>query len=382
MIVLFAAIGIGLIAFILTDAFETVVLPRRVPRSFRLGRAYFVSTWVPWRALAHKLQGKRREYFLSIYGPLSVFGLLIVWATGLILGFALIDLGISWARPAPDMAHGLWMNLYLSGTTFFTLGPGDVVAHTMLGRIVMVLESGTGFGFLAVVIGYLPVIYGAFARREVSIVLLDARAGSPPTAAELLRRHSGARGLDALELLFHEWERWSADLLESHISYPVVAYFRSQHDNQSWLAALTAILDSSTIVVAGVEGACGRQAKLTFAIARHAVVDLTQTFRATPRMPSVDRLPPADLEQLRKSLAEVGLNFRADAAADAKIAELRAMYEPYLTALSTQFFAALPPWIHPHEVRENWRTSAWERISQGTRSAADRASDAGDAHSD
>ena len=274
------------------------------------------------------------------------------------------------------------MNLYLSGTTFFTLGPGDVVAHTMLGRIVMVLESGTGFGFLAVVIGYLPVIYGAFARREVSIVLLDARAGSPPTAAELLRRHSGARGLDALELLFHEWERWSADLLESHISYPVVAYFRSQHDNQSWLAALTAILDSSTIVVAGVEGACGRQAKLTFAMARHAVVDLTQTFHATPRMPSVDRLPPADLEQLRKSLTEVGLNFRADAAADAKIAELRAMYEPYLTALSMQFFAALPPWIHPHEVRENWRTSAWERISQGTRSAADRASDAGDAHSD
>jgi hypothetical protein len=208
---------------------------------------------------------------------------------------------------------------------------------------------------------------------------LDARAGSPPTATELLRRHSGARGLDALELLFHEWERWSADLLESHISYPVVAYFRSQHDNQSWLAALTAILDSTAIVVAGVDGACARQAKLTFAMARHAVVDLTQTFHATPRMPTVDRLPPADLEQLRKSLAEVGLNFRADPASDAKIAELRAMYEPYLTALSTQFFSTLPPWVHPHEVRENWRTSAWERISQGTRSSA---ADVADAHSD
>ena len=379
MIVLVAAIGVGLIAFILQDAFETVVLPRRVPRNFRLGRAYFVTTWRPWRAIAHKLRGKRREYFLSIYGPLSVFGLLVVWAAGLVFGFALIDLAISWARPTAEGAHGLWMNLYLSGTTFFTLGPGDVVAHTLLGRIVMVLESGTGFGFLAVVIGYLPVIYGAFARREVSIVLLDARAGSPPTATELLRRHAGVRGLDALELLFHEWERWSADLLESHISYPVVAYFRSQHDNQSWLAALTAILDSTAVVVAGVDGACARQAKLTFAMARHAVVDLTQTFHATPRMPDVDRLPPADLEQLRKSLAEVGLNFRADAASDAKIAELRAMYEPYLTALSTQFFAPLPPWVHPHEVRENWRTSAWARISQGTRSSA---ADLTDAHSD
>ncbi|MGA8100609.1 MAG: potassium channel family protein, partial [Candidatus Acidiferrales bacterium] len=273
MIAFVAAIGIGLIAVILQDAFETVVLPRRVPRNFRLGRFYYIMTWGPWRAIAHRLRGKRREYFLSIYGPLSVFGLLVVWACGLVLGFGLIDLAISWAWPAADGAHGLWMNLYLSGTTFFTLGPGDVVAHNTLGRAVMVLESGTGFGFLAVVIGYLPVIYGAFSRREVSIVLLDARAGSPPTACELLRRHAGSRGMDALELLFHEWERWSADLLESHISYPVVAFFRSQHDNQSWVAALTAILDSTTIVIAGVEGACARQAKLTFAMARHAVVD-------------------------------------------------------------------------------------------------------------
>src|SRR5580698_5038104 len=169
MILLVAAIGIGLVAFILQDAFETVVLPRRVPRNFRLGRFYFVITWRPWRAIAHKLRGKRREYFLSVFGPLSVFGLLVVWAAGLVFGFALIDLAISWARPTAEGAHGLWMNLYLSGTTFFTLGPGDVVAHSLLGRIVMVLESGTGFGFLAVVIGYLPVIYGAFARREVSI---------------------------------------------------------------------------------------------------------------------------------------------------------------------------------------------------------------------
>jgi hypothetical protein len=380
MIVLVIAIGIGLIGFILADAFETVVLPRRVPRQFRLGRFYFIATWRPWRAIAHALRGKRREYFLSIYGPLSVFGLLIVWAAGLVIGFGLIDTAIAWARPGPNTPQGLWTNLYFSGTTFFTLGTGDIVPHTMFGRIITVLESGTGFGFLAVVIGYLPVIYGAFARREVSIVLLDARAGSPPTAAELLRRHAGARGLDALEQLFHEWERWSADLLESHISYPVVAYFRSQHDNQSWLAALTAILDSTTVVIAGVDGACARQAKLTFAMARHAVVDLTQTFHATPRTPTVDRLPPADLTILRKSLAEVGLNFRGDAASDAKIAELRGMYEPYLNALAVHLFAPIPPWVHPHQVRENWRTSAWERISQGTHSSAAELST--DAHSD
>src|SRR5262249_35490875 len=143
-------------------------------------------------------------------------------------------------------------------------------------RVLVVTESGLGFGFLALVISYLPVIYQAFSRREVNIVLLDARAGSPPTAAELLRRHAGADGVEPLERLLGDWERSTADILESHVSYPVVAYFRSQHTNESWLAALTAILDACSLLLSCVENTSSRQARLTFAMCRHTVVDLAQ----------------------------------------------------------------------------------------------------------
>ena len=130
--------------------------------------------------------------------------------------------------------------------------------------------------------GYFPVLYGAFSRREVWISLLDARAGSPPTAAELMRRHSYEGAEQALSLLLVEWERWSAELLESHISYPLLCYFRSQHNNQSWISALTAVLDTSALLIAGVQGHEARQAQLTFAMARHALVDLAQIFPLAP----------------------------------------------------------------------------------------------------
>ena len=143
-----------------------------------------------------------------------------------------------------------------------------------------------GFGFLALVIGYLPVLYQGFSHREVNISLLDARAGSPPTASELLVRQ--ARNMAGLEILLRDWERWAAELMESHLSYPVLLFFRSQHEHQSWLGAMTAILDASALCIAGVQGGPGRQAQLTFAMARHAVVDLSQAtgVHPQPRIPT------------------------------------------------------------------------------------------------
>src|ERR1700741_5124103 len=144
--------------------------------------------------------------------------------------------------------------MYVSGTNFLTLGLGDVTPHAMVARILSTCEAGTGFGFLAIIMGYFPVLYAAFSRREVSISLLDARAGSPPKASELMRRHAQPDAAEALSILLTEWERWSAELLESHISFPLLCYFRSQHTNQSWISALTAILDTSALLIAGVRG--------------------------------------------------------------------------------------------------------------------------------
>jgi hypothetical protein len=359
--ILSAVAGIVIVTGVLWEAFETVVLPRRVTRRWRLTRTYYRGVWFPWRKIASVLPSvKQREGFLSIFGPLSLLMLFVLWAATLIVGFGLLYYSASGHDPT---SPSLETCLYLSGTTLFTLGLGDVTPHTTAERILAVSESGLGFGFLALVLSYLPVIYQAFSRRETNIVLLDARAGSPPTAGELLRRHAGPIGLDALQQLLHDWERAAAEILESHISYPAVCYFRSQHNNESWLGALAAILDSSALLVAGTEGSCARQARLTFAMCRHTVADLAQVFSAAPHGMSAKRLSPADLHRLRESLAVSGLKLLDTPESDQKLAELRHMYEPYLEALARYLYVELPPWILSQAVTDNWRTTAWGRIT-------------------
>jgi hypothetical protein len=193
----------------------------------------------------------------------------------------------------------------------------------------------------------------------VSISLLDAQAGSPPSAAEILRRNISVQSTRQLELLLHDWEHWAAELLESHLSYPVLAYFRSQHENQSWLASLTAILDTTTLVLVTFEGDCQRQAQRTFAMARHAVVDLTLIFETPPEFQKSNRLPPATLERLLTALSESGLTFPKKGDADLRLAELRRMYEPYVITLSRRFHLALPAWISENTPMYNWQQSAW-----------------------
>jgi hypothetical protein len=302
---------------------------------------------------------KSREALLGFYGPMSLILLIGVWAIGLVLGFALMQYGTGSAVNSAGSQPGFWTDLYLSGTTFFTLGLGDVVPRSTLARLLVVSEGGFGFGFLAALIGYLPVIYNSFSKREVDISLLDSRAGTPPSAAELLRRHSYQGGLVALRDLLKDWELWSAELMESHLSYPVFAFFRSQHDNQSWIASLTAILDACALLKVGIEGSCERQAELTFAIARHAVVDLSQVFGTEPRPLSHERLTQTDLRRIRDTLAQHGMKLHDGEEADRKLAAFRGMYEPYVHALATYLHQGLPPWIPHKKGKDNWQTTAW-----------------------
>ena len=346
-----------LIVLVLWDAFETIVFPRRVTRRVRLARLFYRSTWRMWRRVTGLAAGRLRESLLSVYGPLSLIVLVGFWALMLILGFGLVD----WAGAGISGGESSFTkSLYYSGTTFFTLGLGDLQPVSPVARLFTVAEAGTGLGFLALIIGYLPALNQSFSRREVSISLLDSRAGSPPTAAEMLSRHNDEYGMESIRQLLHEWEGWSAELLESHLSYPVLAYFRSQHDNQSWLAALTAILDASAIVMAGLEGACARQAQLTFAMARHAVVDLCIIFSIQPGLPREDRLSQIELKKLRSRLTTAGLRPRTGEEADNKLVELRRMYEPFLFGLSRHFLLPLPPWTPEPGAVDNWQTSVFD----------------------
>jgi hypothetical protein len=352
--------GVAIFLIVLWDAFESIILPRRVTRKFRFARLFYRITWKVWSVLTNLVSSRKmRESLLGFYGPLSLLVLVGVWAVGLVFGFGLMQYGAGSAVVSAGGQSSFQTDLYLSGTTFFTLGLGDVIPRSGLARALVVTESGFGFGFLAAVIGYLPFIYGSFSKREVDISLLDSRAGTPPTAGELLRRHSYPHGQEALRELLKDWEHWSAELMESHLSYPVLAFFRSQHDNQSWIASLTAILDASALVMVGIDGACEKQAELTFAISRHAVADLAQVFGTPPAALTYDRLPTEQLRHIRDILAQHGLKLRDGEEADRRLTELRCMYEPYIHALGTYLNQALPPWIPQKKGKDNWQTSAW-----------------------
>jgi Ion channel len=358
-------LSLALILVVLWDAFETIVLPRRVTRRLRITAAYYRATWRPWRGLASVVRKKkRRETILSIYGPLSLLMLIALWAVGLVFAFAMLDWAagarLSTGGDAPPFAT----YLYMSGTTFFTLGLGDVTPTDAAGRTLDVLESAMGFGGLALVIGYFPVLYQAFSRRESNISLLDARAGTPPTAAELLRRHGRNGSINELIELLKDWERWAADLMESHLSYPVLCFFRSQHDNQSWLASLTTILDGCSLVMVGIDGATTWQAQLTFAIARHAVVNLAQIFNSSPAAWTDVRLEGDALARLRAVLSADGVALRDGPDAESRLASLRKMYEPYVMSLAAHLSMPLPPWIDARSTADNWQTSAFERNPQ------------------
>jgi hypothetical protein len=298
-----------------------------------------------------------------------------VWAIGLLTGFGLLY----WSQHSPlraDFPLNFWLDLYLSGTNFFTLGLGDIVPKTGLARFLSVVEAGMGLAFLALVLSYLPVLYQAFSKREAAISLLDARAGSPASAGELLRRsYHGGQSEEAVAQQLRDWERWSAEVLESHVSYPVLCFFRSQHDNQSWVATLTTIMDACTVIIHGIGGPTGWQAQLTFAMARHAAVDLAQILNTPPAAPDAERLPAADFERLQCLLGKEGLDLTREPELIAKMAELRAMYEPFVNALANRLLLRLPPWLHGGKM-DNWRTSAWGRIT--TRSSILPLADLGD----
>ncbi len=366
MFVIATVAGFILIFSVLLDAFETIVLPRRVQRHFRLTAWFYRRTWRPWRSLARYIKTPgRRENFLGYFGPLSLIFLLALWAFCLISGFALLQYGFGKHVQLGSETINLWTLLYFSGDTFFTLGMGDVLPTATPSRVLTVFESGMGFAFLGVVIGYLPTIYSAFSRREIEISLLDARAGSPPTAGEFLVRLGGCAQQAVLDEIFKDWEHWAAEVLESHLSYPVLSFFRSQHNNQSWLGALTIMLDSTALVISGIDGIRNEQAKITFAMARHAAVDLAQVVNAQhdPSDHST-RLPQEEFVRLRESFAKRGLRLKETPEAGKKLVHLRSLYEPYAVGIAKTLFITLPPWIHAEKRKDNWQAGPWDKQIQ------------------
>ena len=339
-----AFVGLILIAFSFKDVFEVVLLPRRVAHRTGFAQIFLRWSWMLWRRHGARIaDAERREELLSIFGPLTIVFLLAAWAVGLIVGYGCLE----WALEPNAEGFTSWIErLYMSGVTFFTLGYGDVVPKGDVTRLVTVVEAGSGIGFIAAVIGYIPVLYQLFSRREAHVLQLDARAGSPPTAAELLRRHSGARGLQHLDGYLRDWEVWASELLESHLSYPILAFYRSQHPNQSWLGALTAIMDCCALIISGVHDLHPLQARMTFTTARLVMVELAYSLGAEPSpFTGGVRLDDEAYATLDAALRESDLGWNSGEEARDSLKAFRATYEPLLDGLSKYLLLPLPSFL-------------------------------------
>ncbi len=347
-------LSVIVLALILHDAFEVMLLPRRIKSPLRLVRFFFHFTWLSWSHIARRIQSAdRRHNFLSLYGPLSLVLLLMLWAAGLIAAFGTLY----WSLDASSSTRSWLDQLYFSGVTFFTLGYGDIVPRSPVTRILAVLQAGTGLGFIATVIGYLPVLYQLFSRREAQVLMLDAAAGSPPSATTLLTRHAEGESLDNLEDLLRDWQKWSAELLESQLSYPMLAYYRSQHDNQSWLAALTAIMDTCALLMVGFKGVRTFRPRLTFSTARQAVIEMGRVFQVGARPLVEDRLSSPAFDRLSRSLAEAGLRLADEDEAEQRLIAFRNTYEPFLNGLAHHLVLPLPAWLPTDTQLDNWQNN-------------------------
>jgi hypothetical protein len=296
---------------------------------------------------------------LGLYGPFGLIMNLTLWVLGMILGYA----ALQWAggsQLAAGHSVGFGQDLYFSAATLVSSGTGSLSAQTGFARLIQVIDAASGLLTLAIVIGYLPALFQAYSRREATVSKLDARAGSPPTAGRLVIRTARRGGWSTTNDYLAEWETWTAELMETHLSYPILAYYRSQHVNQGWLAALCAVLDSCALTVAAAPAGTVDAARFTFAIGRHAVADLSYTFHTTPMPPAVDRLPPASLEVLLSELREIGVEIDQETSTIAeRLGHLRGLYEPYVNALANRLDLRLPDWMATESPTDNWRTTEW-----------------------
>ncbi|HEX5852890.1 MAG TPA: hypothetical protein VFY36_07355 [Solirubrobacteraceae bacterium] len=357
--VLVGLLGAALVLMMLMEIFVAFLLPRRVKRDPKIVRSVFDYAWKPWRRMARALPAQAADTMLGVYGPVGLLLNLVLWVVVMMFGYACLQ----WAggsHLAVGHAVGFGDDLYFSAATMAASPPAGLGPESTFARVVQVIDAVSGLAVIAIVIGYVPSLYQAFSSREATVSQLDARAGSPPSAGRLVLRSTQRDGWPALNRYLSGWETWVAELMETHLAYPALAYFRSQHVNQNWLAAMCALLDACAFTVSAAPAGTVDSARFTFAIARHAVADLSYSFHVEPSAPRIDRLPAEDLHELLRQLREAGVEPGADEATIAKrLTGMRSIYEPYLNALSERLELSLPPWLAPESPTDNWRTTEW-----------------------
>jgi hypothetical protein len=333
--------GATILALALWDIFQSIVVPRPTPGALRLGRYIVPLTWRAWRSIGLRLRSdNRRDAFLGLYAPGTAILLLAVWLTTIVVGYGLILYGLR-ADVVPSPADPLEA-VYFAGTSVLTIGYGEIVATGGAARVVVLVAGATGLGVVALVVTFLFSLFASFQKREVLVVTLSARAKAPPSAVMLLETHARLGLVDELPGLFRDWETWAAEVLDSHVAYPLLGYFRSSHDNISWISALGAILDAAALVVTTVRGLPRGQAEITIRVGAHLVEDIANVLRRTGDGPAVE---PESFRQVYDRLAGAGYELEPFEDAWRRFRRTRSTYADRLAALADYWATPALSWV-------------------------------------
>lgn len=338
-----ALAGIFLIVVALRDVFQAVVVPRAMNRRLRISAMLTTLLWKMWPTLAYRFyrDADAREDFFAVFAPFSMIVLLVAWVAILIVGYGLVFFSIrSHLQPQPV---SLGTAMYYAGSSLLTIGYGDVVARTGLGRFVSLAAGASGLGVVAVVTSYLFAVFGAFRQREAFVVTTGSRAGTPPSGIGLLEMHATGEMRDDLPPVFRDGQRWAADVMESHLAYPVLGFFRSSHDYESWVATLGTMLDASVLMMSAVDGTSAGQAHIMYNVGRHCALDLAKYY-GLDSGPSVG-IDRQEFETACDRLAKAGFLLRERDPAWVEFARLRSAYAAQLNSMARAL--EIPPvqWI-------------------------------------
>jgi nitrate reductase NapE component len=337
-------VGFLLIFAALNDVFQSVVVPRAVGRRFRISFVTWRSIWRLWPTLAwtfYRDEGMRED-FLALFAPFTLVLLLTIWAVTLVIGYGFVFWGLRGGFTPP--LHTLGQAIYFSGTSVLTIGFGDIVGRTAAPRFFSIAAALSGFSVLSITTAYLFSLFGAFQNRETFVVTVGARAGSPPSGVNLLTIAKYSDSTDDLPRLMIEAQRWIATVMESHLAYPVLAFFRSSHDYESWIGTMGTLLDAATLLMTTIEGPRNGQARLTYNIGRHATYDLAHYFRLQSGEESAG-IGRDEFDKACDRLGNCGYTLHDRDEAWNRFSQLRGAYAGHLNSMAR--FFEIPPlqWV-------------------------------------
>lgn len=334
--------GLALIALVAWDLFQTVVVPRPTPGHLRIARYVLRGSWQGVKWLGRRVPLQLRDTLFGLFGPGATILLLAVWLALLIVGFGLVFYALrDQLSPVPENLGG---TMYFAATSLLTIGYGDFVPTGAVTRLLAVIAATGGLGAVALVVTFLFSLYGSYQRRELAVVTLQAAAGGPPSAVALLETYAQLDVVDRLERLFREWEVWSAEVLDSHVAYPILGYFRSSHDNLSWISALGTILDAASLVVTTIEGLPRGEAELARRVGSHLAEDLGNLGFVEGQPAWLLR---EEFDTVCDRLERAGYRLADRDVAWGRFAAARLAYAPRLEAMATYWDVTATSWLGP-----------------------------------